>query len=108
MTLCIKQNVFRLQVSVYDIFIVKSFNSADNLCCVQFCALLREPLLFSQISKEFTAIQKVDEEVEFAISLECVMQANDVRVLDLLKNVSLSCIYKALEISNELWTYPEF
>lgn len=108
MTLCIKQDVFWLQVSVYDVLIVKSFNSTDNLCSVQFCALLREPLLFSQISKEFTAIQKVDEEVEFAISLECVVQANDVRVLDLLKNVSLSCNYKVLDISNELWTYPEF
>ena len=108
MTLCIKQDVFWLQVSVYDVLIVKSLNSTDNLCSVQFCALLREPLLFSQISKEFTAIQKVDEEVEFAISLECVVQTDDVRVLDLLKNVSLSCNYKVLDISNELWTYPEF
>ena len=90
MTLSIEQNVLWLQVPVDDVLVMQCFNSTNNLSSIQLCSLLREPLLFPQVCKQLTAIQKINEEVQLGLSLESIVQANNVGVLYLLENVSLS------------------
>jgi len=68
---------------------VESLDSTNDLSRVQFSTYFIEPLLFPQVCEELTAIQKINEEVQLAIGLERIMQAHDVRVLDLLEDVSL-------------------
>ena len=87
--LSVEQHILWLQISVDDVFIVQSFNGANNLRRIQLGTLFLEPLLFSQVCEELTAIQEINEEVQLTIGLESIVQAHNVRVLDLLKNVSL-------------------
>jgi hypothetical protein len=89
MALSVEQYVLWFQVSIDDVFIMQSFNGANNLSRIQFSTIFLEPLLFSQVCEELTAIQEINEEVQLAICLEGIVQAHDVRVLDLLKDVSL-------------------
>ena len=88
MALRIQKNVLRLEVPVYDVLLVERFNGANYFCCVQFCPRLIELLLLAQVCEELTAVQEVNEEVQLAFCLECVMQANYVGVLDLFQDVS--------------------
>lgn len=90
MTLSIQENILRFEVSVDYVLLVQGFDGTDNLCCVQFCSLLIKSLLFSEVCKEFTTIQEVDEEVQLALRLESIVQSNNVRILDLFEDVSLS------------------
>lgn len=90
MALCVQENVLRLEVPVDDVLLMKSLDGTNDLSRVQFRPLLAELLLLAQIGEELATVEEVDEEVQLAISLERIVQANDVGVLDLLQNVSLS------------------
>ena len=50
--------------------------------------------LFSKISEHLTAVQKVDEEVEFGLRLEGIVETHNIWILNLFQNVSFGYIVK--------------
>ena len=91
MALGIQKNILWLEVPIDDVLLVQCFNSTDYFGSVQFGPRLVELLFLAKVGEELTTIEEVNEEVQLAVSLESVVQSDDVRVLDLFEDVSLSC-----------------
>lgn len=90
MALGIQEDVLRLEVPVYDVLLVKSLDGANDLGSVQFRTHLMELLLFPEVREQLTSVEEVDEEVQLSIGLEGKVKPDDVWVLDLFEDVSLS------------------
>ena len=89
-TLAVKQNILRLEVAIDDISVMECTNGNNHFSNVHSRSLFGEALLLAQIGKQLTTVQEVNEEVQLDVSLERVVQADDIRVLHLLEDVSLS------------------
>lgn len=67
---------------------MQAANCYYNFSCVQHGSLLIEFLIFSQIGKQFSAIQEIYYKVQFSLSLESKMKLNNIRIFDFFKNIS--------------------
>lgn len=85
----VQENIFGLQVSVDDAVRVQAANGLDHLGSVDLGSELVELAFFSQICEHLASIEEVDDEVELGFGLEGVVQTHDVRIFDILQNVSL-------------------
>jgi len=61
-----------------------------DFCRVDSAALFVEPCLFPKISKEFTSVEKIDNEIELGLCLKSVMEVHNVWVLNFLQDIALS------------------
>ena len=69
---------------------MEGLDSANNFGRVQLGSIFIELLVFPQISEQFSSIQEVNQEIKLSLSLESIVKSDDVWILYLLKNVSLS------------------
>ena len=90
MTVRVKEYIFWFEISVNDSLIVQAAQRVNYLGSVDLCPLFAKLLIFPQVSEKFSTVQEVNDEVKFSLCLEGVVQANDVRIFDFLKDVSLS------------------
>jgi hypothetical protein len=69
----------------------------DQFGCVDLGPLLRKSLLLSQISKELSSVEKVDDEVQLCCRLKCVVQGYYVWAFDSFQDISFSLgLYKKI------------
>ena len=71
---------------------MQAANCYYNFSCVQHGSLLIEFLIFSQIGKQFSAIQEIYYKVQFSLSLESKMKLNNISYLILSKRHVLSLL----------------
>ena len=90
MALRVKEHIFWFEVSVNDSLIMQAAQRVNYLSSVDLCSLFAKLLVFPQVSEKFSSVQKVNNEVKFGLSLEGVVQPNDVRIFYLLQNISFS------------------
>ena len=90
MALRVKEHIFWFKVSINDSLIVQAAQRVNYLSSVDLCPLFAKLLVFPQVSKKFSSVQEVNNEVKFSLSLEGVVQPNNVRIFDFLKDISLS------------------
>ena len=90
MALRVKEYIFWFEVSVNDSLIVQAAQCVNYLGSVDLCPLFAKLLVFPQVGEKFSSVQEVNNEVKFSLSLEGVVQPNDVRIFDFLKDISLS------------------
>ena len=90
MAIRVKEYIFWFEVSVNNSLIVQAAQRVNYLSSVDLCPLFAKLLVFPQVSEKFSSIQEVNNEVKFSLSLEGVVQPNDVRIFDFLKDISLS------------------
>ena len=86
---CIEQNVFWLEVAVDDSVGMQVSQCLDQFRRIDPNSVLFELLFRSQVRKHLTAIQEVDDEIQFGFGLEGKVQPNNVRVLRMLQDFSL-------------------
>lgn len=89
MALVVQKNIFWLQISVYYSIFVQAFEGEEDFGCVEFAAILREPLLSPQMVKQLSAIEKVYYKVEFFAGLESVMKLDNKWIGYFFKNLPL-------------------
>lgn len=94
MAVLVEQHVFRLEISVNDAVVVQTADGVNNFRGVNLGSLFGKPLLLAQVSKHFSSVEEVDDEVKFGLGLEGEVQSDDVGVLDLLEDVTLGCQIK--------------
>mmetsp|Transcript_32189 Transcript_32189/g.49219 ORF Transcript_32189/g.49219 Transcript_32189/m.49219 type:complete len:228 (+) Transcript_32189:573-1256(+) len=101
-TLGVQKDVLGFQISVDYVLGMQTTNCFYHFCSVQFSPLFAELALLAEVGEEFSSVEEVDEEVELGFGLESVAEANDVRVLDFLEDVSLSLGLDQQILLNEL------
>lgn len=72
----VQKNVLRLQVSVYNVVLVKMFQSKDQLGNIEPCPIFAETTFLLQMPEEFTTALVVGDKVQLGISLEREFQSN--------------------------------
>ena len=65
---------------------MEMFESKNDLSCIEPSSTFTEVSLFTKMKEKFTAVQKIDYEVESFRSLECVMQLHYEWVVQLLED----------------------
>lgn len=86
----IKQNVFRLEITVDDLETVQTFQGTEELCCVESRPVDVESLFLLQVVEKFTTVDECQHQVELFWRLERELERNDERVVDLCKHRSFS------------------
>mmetsp|Transcript_4302 Transcript_4302/g.8630 ORF Transcript_4302/g.8630 Transcript_4302/m.8630 type:complete len:369 (-) Transcript_4302:386-1492(-) len=93
-TICSKQNIFRLQISVHDVHFVQIAQRYQHFCSVQLGPLLLKPLLPLQVRKQLSAIHEVQNHVQLIFGLESVVKFDDKGMAETLKNISFCfCVF---------------
>lgn len=96
MSFGIQKNVFWLQISINYVVLVKTSDSINHFSGVDFGSPFAKLTFFSKISEHLTTVQKVNEEVQFGLRLEGVMETHDIWVLNLFEDISFSYIKQKL------------
>ena len=82
LTIVADQNIFRLQVSVDNVFFVEMRECKGNLGGKEFGCRFREFPYFDQMTEEFAARHKFHEEVDAKFILEHEFHVNEERVVN--------------------------
>ena len=85
----IEQDIFRLEIAVDDTVGMQISQCLHHFSGVDPNSVFFELLFRSQVSEHFTAIQEIDDEIQFGFCLEGKVQPNDVRILRMLQDLSL-------------------
>lgn len=85
----IKQNILWLQIAVNDFVEMQAPDGLNKLGSVKTRPFLVELLVRTQVVKELSTVAEVHDEVEFGVSLECVVELDDEWAYDLLKDMAL-------------------
>mmetsp|Transcript_24613 Transcript_24613/g.42359 ORF Transcript_24613/g.42359 Transcript_24613/m.42359 type:complete len:322 (+) Transcript_24613:581-1546(+) len=85
-TVCVEQDVLRLEISVYDADAVEMAEGKDHLGRVEAGDVLGEVLAAAEVEEELAAAEVVQDEVQLAVRLEGVVEPHDERVLHLLED----------------------
>ena len=88
----VQKDILRLQVSVDDAVLVETTEGFDELGRVETGSPLTKLLVLAQMVEELATVQEVHHEVEFGGRLESILELYDERAVDLLKDVTLSCV----------------
>lgn len=65
-------------------------NSFDQLGCVETCSTLTEPVFLTQMPEKLTTVEEIHNEVQLCFRLESIVQLNDERTINFLKDISFS------------------
>ena len=88
-TFGVQEHILRLQIPVENASRMKVTECLNKLRCVNSHTLLWESVLRSQVSEELTAVEEVDDQIQFCLCLERIIKLYDVWTLDLLENWAL-------------------
>lgn len=88
-TLVGEKEVLWLEVTVDDSGVVQVLEREADLGAVELDALDRELLLALKVEEQLTAVDEVEDEVEFVVGLEAVMEVHEERVVQFLEDVKL-------------------
>ena len=77
MPINIDQNVFRLDVSIYYIHVMKMLQSKQEFSKVEFCLILWKFLNFSQMEKHFSTCAKVHDKEKLSLGLKWPVELDD-------------------------------
>eukprot|EP00052_Salpingoeca_macrocollata_P001405 m.25420 g.25420 ORF g.25420 m.25420 type:complete len:418 (-) comp11365_c0_seq1:149-1402(-) len=86
----VQQDVFWLQVAVHNAIRVEMLQGQAYFSKVKSHILFREHDFAGQACEEIAALQKVHDQIQLALRLECVVQAHNKRVADGHQNVAFS------------------
>lgn len=90
--LVVKKHILWLEIPVNDTILMQAAEPLHELSCVETGPPFTELLVLSQVVKQFSTIQEIHHEIQLGRRLECVMQLDDERTIDLLQDISLSYI----------------
>jgi len=72
-TICIEEDIFRLQISIDNTVLVEAFECAQDLSCIEDRPRLCEPALLLEVIEELPSIEEVHDEVELRRCLESIV-----------------------------------
>lgn len=99
-TFAVEQHVLGLEVAINNVPIMESADGDYHFGCVVARSILGKSLFLAQIGEELAAIQEIDKEIQLDVRLERVMETDNVRILDLLEDISLGYSHiKNVELS---------
>lgn len=88
-TFAVEQHVLGLEVAINNVPIMESADGDYHFGCVVARSILGKSLFLAQIGEELAAIQEINKEIQLDVRLERVMETDNVRILDLLEDISL-------------------
>ena len=80
----VNENVLRLQVSIYDVILVKFLDSQNKLGDIKLSDFFVEMSSSLQMEEQFTSRAELKHEIKFFWVLKSIFQLNDERMFDIL------------------------
>lgn len=77
MTFDVQDNIIWLQISVYDIMLVKMFQGCEDFADVDFRSVLAKSMLSLEVFSQITSWAEIEDHEELARGLERIMELND-------------------------------
>lgn len=98
MAFSVKEDIFWLQISIYNSCSVKAADCIDNFSSIYLSSLFIKSLFFPQICEKFTTVEEINDEVEFRFCLECIMKPHNIWIFDFFQNVSFSYNFQSEQV----------
>ena len=98
----VEENILGLEVSVNDSILMEATYCFDELRGVKTGSLLRKLAVSPQVREKLSSIAEVHHEIELCISLERIVQLDDERTCDLLKNIAFGYTWRQKNIRTYL------
>lgn len=97
MSLSIQQNIFRFQISIDNVLLMKMLNGQTQFCYVKLGLFFRESDLACEMEAEISAWTVIQREIEVMRSLEGEMQIDNEDVIGLFEDIGLDdCVLQLL------------